>query len=93
MCIFHEMSNKGVILDVVTYNTLIGGFCRVERVQAALELFNSMQAYGQHPDPQTYAILLDEFCKNRRIAKAMALFQEMEEKKVGPQYCVLQHLD
>ena len=27
MNLFNEVSNKGVTLDVVTYNTLIGGFC------------------------------------------------------------------
>ena len=77
MRIFHEMSNKGVIPNVMTYNTLIDRFFKVERPQATLELFHKMQACGQHPDPLTYAILLDGFCKNRRIA------ERSEERRVG----------
>ena len=54
----------------------------MERVQTALELFNTMQACGQHPDLETYATLLAGFFKNRRIAEAMALFQEMEDRRL-----------
>ncbi|KAM3704711.1 hypothetical protein ACJW31_03G026300 [Castanea mollissima] len=68
MRLFLEMSNKGMIPN---------------RVQAALELFNTMQACGQHPDPQTYAILLDGLCKNKLIVEAMTLFQQMEDKRLG----------
>ena len=51
---FHQIPStihKGVAPDVVTYRTLIGGFCRVERPQAALDLFHKMQACGQQPNP------------------------------------------
>ena len=51
MNLFNEVSNKGVTPNVVTYNTLIGGFCRVEGHKVALELFHKMQACGQPLDP------------------------------------------
>ena len=76
------MSNKGVTPSVVTYTTLLGGFCRVKRPQAALELFHKMQACGKHPDFQTYVVLLDGLCKNKQIAEAMELFQEMEDNNL-----------
>ena len=76
------LGDKGVAPNVVTYSTLIGGFCRVERPRTTLDLFHKMQACGQLPDPQTYAILLDGLCKNKKIGEALALFQEMEDKKL-----------
>jgi pentatricopeptide repeat protein len=67
-------------LDVVTYSTLIGGFCRVGRPKIALELLHEMQGCGQPPNLQTCAILLDGLCKNLHFTEAMALFKEMEDK-------------
>ena len=69
-----ELSNKGVAPNFVTYYGLVGGFCRVKRPQAALELFHKMQACGQPPDPNTYAILMDDHCKNKQIVEAIKLF-------------------
>ncbi|XP_059460215.1 putative pentatricopeptide repeat-containing protein At1g12700, mitochondrial [Corylus avellana] len=75
------MSNNRMIPDVVTYNTLIGGFCRARRPHNALELLHDMQACGQRPNLQTYAILLDGHCKNLHFYEAMALFLDMEDQK------------
>ena len=83
MNLFNEMSNKGVTSDVVTYSTLIGGFCQVGRHKATLELFHKMQACGQLPDPQTYAVLLDGLCKNGQVVEAIKVFHEMEDKTLG----------
>jgi pentatricopeptide repeat protein len=76
------MSIKEIFLDVVTYNSLIGGFCRVGRLKNALELLHEMQVCGQHSNLQTYAILLDGLCKNLHFQEAMTLFHEMEDKKL-----------
>ena len=80
MHLFHDMSNKGLVLDVVTYSTLIDGLCRVERPQAALELFPKMRACGQHPNPRTYAILLDGLFKNKNFVEAMDCLKRWKTK-------------
>ncbi|XP_070664483.1 pentatricopeptide repeat-containing protein At1g62914, mitochondrial-like [Malus domestica] len=55
---FLEMSHEGVVPNMVTYSTLIDGFCKMGRTQDALNLFSQMQACGQLPNIQTYSILL-----------------------------------
>jgi len=74
------MSTNENFPNVVTYNTLMGGFCRVGRPKNALELLHEMQGCGQHPDCQTYSILLDGLCKNLYFQEAMTLLHEMEDK-------------
>jgi pentatricopeptide repeat protein len=71
-----------MIPNVVTYTTLIGGFCQVGRLKTALELLHEMHGCGQHPYVQTYAILLDGMCNNLHFPEAMVLFQVMEDKKL-----------
>ncbi|XP_050111937.1 pentatricopeptide repeat-containing protein At1g62910-like [Malus sylvestris] len=55
---FLEMSHEGVVPNMVTYSTLIDGFCKMGKTQDALNLFSQMQACGQLPNIQTYSILL-----------------------------------
>ena len=43
--LFQEMSSKGLSLDVVTYNSLIGGLCIVGRIQVAQELLLKMRTH------------------------------------------------
>jgi pentatricopeptide repeat protein len=74
MSLFREMTNNGMICTFVTYNTLIGGFCRVGRLKTVLELLYEMQGCGKHHNVQTYAILLDGLCKNLHFLEALTLF-------------------
>ena len=74
---FKEISSKGLTPDVVTYTTLIGGLCKVGRIQDAQELILEMQIRGQVLNCRTYATLLHGLCENGQLEEAMKLFQDI----------------
>ncbi|CAN6559651.1 unnamed protein product [Malus baccata var. baccata] len=80
----NEMTSSRLVLNVVTYNTLMDGFCKVGRIQDAQKLFTQMQACGHLPDVPTCNILLDGLCKNQELPMALKLFREMVDKKLDP---------
>ncbi|KAK9280077.1 hypothetical protein L1049_013762 [Liquidambar formosana] len=49
MRLFEQMSHKGLIPNVIRYNTLIGGFFQLARPRDAHMLLNEMRARGQKP--------------------------------------------
>ena len=75
--LFKEMSRRIVVPDVVTYSTLVEGFCKLGKIHDAQKLFSKMQACGQFPDVQTYSVLLDGLCKSQQLSKAMKLLREL----------------
>lgn len=45
---------RGVLPDVVTYSTLIDGYCKASCMRDALEVLDSMVERGILPDVVTY---------------------------------------
>ena len=41
-----EMKKKNVKPSIVTYDTLVGGYCRMPRVERAIELVDEMKREG-----------------------------------------------
>ena len=74
MSLIKEMDSKRLVLDTVTYNTLICGMCPLGRLKAAQELLNEIQAHGRLLDIFTYSTLLDLPCKNKNFVEAMNFF-------------------
>ncbi|PRQ20279.1 putative pentatricopeptide [Rosa chinensis] len=54
--IFKEMRCMELVPNTITYNTLIDGLCKVERIQEAEKLFSEMQGCSPLPDVQTYML-------------------------------------
>jgi len=71
--------------DIVTYSTLIKGFCSSGNLDRALGLLAEMQADGKFvPDEMMYNSLLDGCAKEQRLADALRLVDEMKKTGVGP---------
>lgn len=80
--------------DVVTYSTLIDGYCKASRMQDALEVLDSMVERGILPDVVTYTTLIAGYCKEGEMEEAMKLHNEMIDKGMVPDpitYLVLSH--
>ncbi|KAF3558001.1 hypothetical protein F2Q69_00014004 [Brassica cretica] len=73
MELFREISQRGLVGNTITYNTLIQGFCQVGDCDNAQEIFKRMVSCGIPPDIWTYCILLDGFCKNGKLDKALVI--------------------
>ncbi|RYR55105.1 hypothetical protein Ahy_A06g030350 [Arachis hypogaea] len=74
------MKKENVRPTVVTYGTLIEGYCRMRRVEKALEIVGDMIKEGIAPN----AIVLEE---------AFAEFEDMIRRGIVPQYLTFQRLN
>lgn len=71
--------------DVITYATLIKGYCASGDVDRALKLFNDMKAGNKiTPDDVMYHCLLDGFAKAQRVGDALQLYDDMVASGLTP---------
>jgi len=64
------MPEFGCRPDVVSYNTLLKGFCNEKRVEEALDLLQTMADDGDRsctPDVVTYNTIIDGMCKAHAV--------------------------
>jgi pentatricopeptide repeat protein len=69
--------DSGVVPDVVTYNTLLNGLCKVRNLDGALRLFRELQVKGFPLDEITYGTLIDSLLRAHRYNDALTLFQDI----------------
>jgi len=71
--------------DVVTYSTIIKGYCKASDVDKGLELFNQMRVEAKlEPDELMYNSLLDGCTRQNRLDDASRMLEEMLKAKIKP---------
>ncbi|GJV94236.1 pentatricopeptide repeat-containing protein [Tanacetum coccineum] len=75
-----NMLRNGYEPDIHTYNTLIRGLCKNDRLFSARDLMKEMKLKGCEPDMISYTILIDGFCKKGRLEEASEVMREMTQK-------------
>jgi len=60
---FDLMIHKGCMPTVVTYSSLIRGWCKTKNLNKAMYLFGKMVNNGLNPDVVTWRTLIGVFCK------------------------------
>ena len=55
------MVERGCSPNVVSYNTLINGFCKEKRIDEAMNLFHEMSNKGVTPNVVTFSTLIGGF--------------------------------
>merc|ERR1719210_942565 len=71
--------------DVVTYSTLVKGFCACGDLDRALKILEDMKQDGTHkPDDIMYTSILDGCAKLNRVDTAMKIVDQMREVGVAP---------
>ncbi|XLS59148.1 hypothetical protein HN51_008903, partial [Arachis hypogaea] len=78
------MAKRGVKPDVVTYNSLMVGYCLVNQVNKAKYVFNTMAQSRVSLDVQSYNIMINGLCKSKMVDEALNLFEEMRRKYLVP---------
>lgn len=78
--VWEEMRLKGVVHDVVAYNTMIGGLCSNLEVTKAKKLFEEIGSKGLECTSLTYDHLVRGYCKVKDVDSAMVVYREMESK-------------
>lgn len=84
---FSEMQEKRVLPNVVTYNALINGLCKVMRMDQAYEFFTQMEEKGILPNKYTYTILINENCNIGNWEEALRLYKQMLDREIEPDFC------
>lgn len=72
----------------MTFNFLIGGFCKSGDFKKARELFDGICSKDSIPDGVTYAAMMDGCCKSGNLTVAFELFDQMCQKGIQQDYVV-----
>merc|ERR1712032_1390749 len=71
--------------NIVTYSTILKGYCQVNRLDRAFELLQEMKRSTKYrPDEITYNTLIDGCARHCLYDKGVLLLREMQEAGVRP---------
>ncbi|KMT11850.1 hypothetical protein BVRB_5g105460 [Beta vulgaris subsp. vulgaris] len=81
--LFRLMLFKGFVPDVVTYNSLIDGCCKTNRIERALELLEDMNKRGCLPNRVTYDSIIRFYSVANEVDKGIEMLRRMQEMGHG----------
>ena len=58
-----DMMNLGIEPDVITFSTLIKGWCKVGKMSVAMHVTKVMLKMGLYPNERTYQTLIQGYCQ------------------------------
>jgi pentatricopeptide repeat protein len=83
--LFRDMQASGVSPDVITYSTLVKGYCQAGDIDQGFQVLKDMVNAGVHePDEILYNSLLDGCAKQHRVDDALKLVEDMHKNNVRP---------
>lgn len=80
--LYSEMLHMGVYPNTVTYNSMIDGLCRQNRLDEAKRTFDSMGSKGCSPKVVTFTTLINGYCKAGKVDDGMELAHEMYQRGI-----------
>lgn len=66
--------------DTITYNSMINGFCKHNRLDDAKRIFDLMATKGCSPNVVTFNTLIDGCCRDKRVEDGVELLREMSRR-------------
>jgi pentatricopeptide repeat protein len=63
--------------DVVTFNSLIDGYCRCGQLDDAMRIWMEMGQHHIQPNVYTFSIIIHSLCTQNRSAEALSLLREL----------------
>lgn len=70
--------------DLITYSTLIKGYCKEKNIERALIMLDEMENSGIKADEVLYNSLLDGCCKSNEIDMALKVYHNMRTLRIKP---------
>uniref|UniRef100_A0A803PLQ3 Reverse transcriptase domain-containing protein n=1 Tax=Cannabis sativa TaxID=3483 RepID=A0A803PLQ3_CANSA len=70
--------------DLFSYNAMISGFCKANRIELANRVLDRMRAQGFSPDTITYNIMIGSLCSRGRLELAFNVLDELLKDKCAP---------
>merc|ERR550537_254732 len=80
--LLEQMKNSGIAPDLITYSTLIKGFCDQGDIDVALNLLQHLKQQNMKCDEILYNSLLEGCVKSNQSQRGLDLFQEMIRDRV-----------
>ncbi|KAF5948161.1 hypothetical protein HYC85_014118 [Camellia sinensis] len=81
---FRDMLGKNLTPDIVSYNTLIYGYCRLGDVTEAFLLLYELEGTNLNPTVVTYNTIVDGLCRLGELEDAKRLKEEMINHGILP---------
>merc|ERR1719263_1007091 len=83
--LFRQMQAAGVSPDIITYSTLVKGYCMDGDIDKGFAVLKDMTSRNKHePDEILYNSLLDGCAKQHRVDDALQLIESMAQNNVRP---------
>ncbi|EEF44120.1 pentatricopeptide repeat-containing protein, putative [Ricinus communis] len=79
LVLYNGMQEMNLVANSITYCTIIGGFCKVGRIDEALEIFDEFR-HGLGSSVACYNCMINGLCKNGMVDMAAEIFVELIEK-------------
>jgi len=77
-----HMEKIGIDPNVITFNSVIDGLVKMNRIGDALKSLNSMKQDGPSSDKQTYTYLMNGYLKQKDMPKALQVLAEMNSHRL-----------
>merc|ERR1719456_1402986 len=83
--LFDDMMTAGVDPDLISYSTILKGYCHAGDVDRAFGVIQDMKEKGDLvPDEIMYNSILDGCAKQHRVKEALQILDEMKLNKIAP---------
>jgi len=83
--LLEDMAKQGIEPNLVTYSTILKGYCQENRLEEALALLETMKKTAHlQPDELAYNTVLDGCARQKSYARGVAVFKEMLSVGVRP---------
>ena len=69
--------------DLITYSTMIKGYCKEKNIEQALEMLNTMLKQNIKADEVLYNSLLDGCCKANQLDFAFKVYANMRAANIA----------
>ncbi|GAB2292004.1 hypothetical protein Dimus_026252 [Dionaea muscipula] len=81
---YEDMRSRGIMPNVVTYNTMINGFYRVKKVEDAERFFVEMKGGNLVPTVVSYTTMIKGYASVGKVDDALRMFEEMKTSGIKP---------
>merc|ERR1719253_1588984 len=83
--LLQDMKASKVEPDIITYSTIVKGYCQAGDVDRAFEVLEEMKRDSKFaPDEILYNSLLDGCAKQHRVDEALSLLEDMKASGTAP---------
>merc|ERR1719498_1031778 len=82
--LFRDMCERGVTPDLITYSTVIKGYCVQGDLEQAIQLFTLMRKRNIQPDAILFNSILDGAARKQMTSLVEQVLTDMESCGIAP---------